>query len=84
MVTVCKKWRVSYTEARKLVNGYDNEDVTFPRYSFSKHSTNCKDNFVVGHYPRYAAIGPASNLCETLGDRNSAVHQGDDVFVLLA
>jgi len=32
MVTLCKKWRVSYTEARKLVNfDYDNGDVTFPR-----------------------------------------------------
>jgi len=81
MVTVCKKWRVSYTEARKLVNDYDKEDVTFPRYSFSKHSIN---NFLVGHYHRYAAIGPASNLCEALGDRNSAIHQGDDVFVLLS
>ncbi|XP_065919917.1 uncharacterized protein [Dysidea avara] len=57
MVTVCKKWRVSYTEARKLVNDYDNGDVPFPRY---------------------AAIGPASNLCEALGERNSALHQGND------
>ena len=43
MVTVCKKWRVSYTEARKLVNDDDNGDVTFPRYTIS---TLCLDSLL--------------------------------------
>ena len=33
---------------------------------------------IVVRYYRYAAIGPASNLCEALGERNSALHQGND------